>query len=422
MKILGVHPASHDTSACLVEDGQVTYAAAEERISRTCHDGRFPEKVIGNALEYAGLQAGQIDAAAISWSPPLKSAMYTLIDAVRDATGPMSAARFGKSAFSRVWSQGGARALERIFGIKKIYFCDHHLAHAISAFSYSGFKEAAVVVIDGRGAFEASSIWLGRDGQLTPIEIIRWPNSLGLFYAKFTTYLGFKALSDEWKVMGLAAFGQPGVDLSSFISHDEEPYKVHTTRLSATSLVDVSDIERVMGPKRQDHQPIEQRHKDIAYAVQKHCERAMLDTVHYAIRKTGLHSVCLAGGVAMNCKANGLVANDPEVERIFVQPASADDGTALGAALYPYLMTEGRLPTVPMQHPYFGDQYTAEEIEASLQKYKLGYERMNNRAETIAQLLADGNIIGHFNNRMEFGARALGNRSIIADPRKCRIK
>lgn len=423
MNILGIsYSGGHDSSACLVQNEELVFATAEERLSRICHDGVLPEQAIRESLSFAGSTIKDLDYAVFAWSKPLTTFAYSMKYFFQLGNPLTGFPRYFNNELQRLAGRGGAKKLNYFFGKTNVLFCDHHLAHAISAYAYSGMDEATVIVIDGRGAFEATSIWRGSKGRLTPVEIIQWPNSLGLFYAKFTKYLGFKPLSDEWKVMGLAAFGNPGVDLSQFISYENSPYLIEHRRIDACDIHDVSLMEKILGAARQDGDPIEQRHKDIAFAVQQETERAMLSTVHYAIKKTGIPNICLAGGVVMNCKANGSIVNDPMVEEIFIQPAASDDGAALGAALYPYQVNNQRFPSIPMTNPYLGASFSDDEILEALKKYKLSYEKMSNRAETIAQLLADSNIVGHFNNRMEFGARALGNRSILADPRSEKMK
>ena len=216
-------------------------------------------------------------------------------------------------------------------------FVDHHLAHAISAYAYSGFDEAAVVVMDGRGAWEATSIWHGRNGRLEHVLTIPFPNSIGYFYSQFTEFLGFQPNSDEWKVMGLAPYGKPGIDLSAFIDLETVPYRVDTRQVAAHGSVSLAKASRLLGARRVPESEIEQRHKDIAFAVQEACETAMLNVVKMAIEKTRCRDVCLAGGVALNSKANGKILASGLVGKLFVQPAASDDGVALGAALAPYL-------------------------------------------------------------------------------------
>jgi carbamoyltransferase len=322
--------------------------------------------------------------------------------------------------FMSMWHQeGGAKRFTQIFGATKarMRFVDHHLAHALSAYSFSGFNDAAVVVMDGRGAWEATSIWQGRDGRLEHVLTIPFPDSVGYFYSEFTEYLGFQRNSDEWKVMGLAPYGKPGVDLRAFIEAEAAPYKVNARKLVANGAAPFAEMVRLFGPRRVPESEIDEWHKDVAYAVQDACEVAMMSVVKMAVEKTKSRNVCLAGGVALNSKANGKIVASGLVDKFFVQPAASDDGVALGAALAPYLDGGGRLPMKAMRHAYLGPEFDDEAIENALWTYKLKYTRLSDVAAGAAELLSNGKILGWFQGRMEFGPRALGSRSILADPR-----
>jgi carbamoyltransferase len=286
----------------------------------------------------------------------------------------------------------------------------------LSAYPVSGFDEATVVVIDGRGAWEATSIWYGKGAQLKLIEMVRWPNSIGLFYAEFTAWLGFERFQDEWKVMGLAPYGGPGVDLGDFIRVSNGKYSVNSRLLLNGS--DLSSIEKGLGPARKPDQPLSDRHRDVAWAVQDACERAELAVIARAISLTGSPNLCLAGGVALNSKANGLILSKRLVDQIFIQPAATDDGVAIGAALA--APVAAGFGCGEMTKAYLGSQSKPQEIEAALRTYKLSYQRLDNPPETAADLLARGQLIGWYQGREEFGPRALGNRSILADPRDVR--
>lgn len=410
----------HDSSACIARDGELLFAVAEERISRIKHDPGFPHNAIRACLEFAKVTPSQLDFVCQAWPPPgrgLGTDLKCFLSGQYPATylNVLNAAR----TFARMAHQnGGFKLFTRHFGPAKaqMRFVDHHLAHAISAYSYSGFDKSAVVIMDGRGAWEASSIWYGHDGRLDHVLTIPWPNSLGLFYAQFTQYLGFVPNSDEWKVMGLAPYGIPGVNLGEFISLDQESYRVNAALLFDHSN-GISGIARRLGPERTPESEIDDRFKNIAFAVQDACEAAMLALVKLAIEETGCRNVSLAGGVALNSKANGKLQASGMVDDIFVQPAASDDGAALGAVFAPYLDAGGRLPMKPMRHAYLGAEFSDAEIEKALRTYKLRALRLDNIAGTTADLLADGKIIGWFQGRMEFGPRALGHRSILADPR-----
>jgi carbamoyltransferase len=410
----------HDSSACIVRDGELLYAVAEERISRIKHDAGFPHNAIRACLDFAKVRADQLDAVCVGWPAP----HHMLLSDLRCfGTGqfPINYANVLNATrmyASMAHQNGGFNRFTYHFGPTRaqMRFVDHHLAHAISAYSYSGFDYAAVVVMDGRGAWEASSIWHGHDGHLDHVLTIPWPNSLGLFYAQFTQYLGFVPNSDEWKVMGLAPYGSPGVKLDEFISLNRESYRVNAPLLFERNN-GTSAIARRLGPERTPESEIDNSFKNIAFAVQDSCEIAMLALVKLAIQKTNCRNVCLAGGVALNSKANGKIQASGMVDNIFVQPAASDDGVALGAVLAPYLDHGGRLPMKPLRHAYFGPEFSDAEIEKALRTFKLRATKLDNLAATAAEMLADGKILGWFQGRMEFGPRALGDRSILADPR-----
>ncbi len=260
-------------------------------------------------------------------------------------------------------------------------------------------------------------IWHGSGGRLEHILTIPFPDSIGFFYSGFTEFLGFVPNSDEWKVMGLAPYGKPGIDLSAFIDLQAAPYHVHAKDLFTNGTALFAHITSLLGPPRKAESEIDDRHKNIAYAVQDACEAAMMNVVRLAIEKTGCRNVCLAGGVALNSKANGRIAASGLVEEFFVQPAASDDGVALGAALAPYLDNNGKLSNKVMRHGYWGPSFEDESIEGALRIYKLRFAKLADPAGTAAELLAQGKILGWFQGRMEFGPRALGSRSILADAR-----
>lgn len=422
MITLGINYSQmHDSSACLVRDGELVFAVAEERISRTKHDARFPHKAIRACLDFAGLKAEQLDEVCFGWQVPGAAFRHDLkCYATRKMPATYLNGLNSTLYFLSMWHQeGGAKGFAQSFGETKalMRFVGHHLAHAISAYAYSGFEDAAVVVMDGRGAWEATSIWHGRDGRLEHVLTIPFPNSVGYFYSEFTEYLGFQRNSDEWKVMGLAPYGKPGVDLRVFIEPEAGPYKVHARKLVANGAGPFTEMVRRLGPSRVAESEIDERHKDVAYAVQDACEIAMMSVVKMALERTKSRNLCLAGGVALNSKANGKILAAGLVDKMFVQPAASDDGVALGAALAPYLDRGGRLPNKAMRHAYLGPEFDDEAVENALRTYKLKYTRSGDIAAGAAELLSQGKILGWFQGRMEFGPRALGSRSILADPR-----
>jgi carbamoyltransferase len=411
----------HDSSACIVKDDELTFAVAEERLSRIKHDAGFPRLAIRACLDFEKVSAQEVDFVCFGISHPLKGALHDLKCFVsgshsRSSIGVISTARQNAGMLHQ---RGGQKTFLAHFGPTKaqLRFVDHHLAHAISAYAYSGFDDAAIVVMDGRGAWEATSIWRGQNGRIEHVLTIPFPDSVGLFFSEFTGYLGFQPNSDEWKVMGLAPYGGPGVKLDAFIHPEAEPYRVDWKRLFGNGNGPFSGITPLLGPARTPESEIEDRHKNIAYAVQDACELAMMSVVRMAVEKTRCRNLCMAGGVALNSKANGKIAASGLVDKIFVQPAASDDGVALGAALAPYLDNGGRLPNRAMRHAYFGPAFDDSAIETALRTYKLRYSRVTDPAAVAAELLSRGKILGWFQGRMEFGPRALGSRSILADPR-----
>jgi carbamoyltransferase len=412
---------THDSSACIARDGEILYAVAEERLSRIKHDARFPALAIRACLDFAGIAPPEIHFICRSWPKPGAFARHDL-KCLLSGTMPVSSAgvlTLLRDYASGTLQQGGRKPFIRTFGETPadFRFIDHHLAHAISAYAYSGFNEAAVLVIDGRGAWEATSLWHGRDGRLEHRWTIPFPNSLGVFYAQFTHYLGFTPFSDEWKVMGLAPYGEAGIDLSDFIRIDDSSYTVETRLLLGNARSPAGNLIARFGPARVPESEIAQQHKNIAFAVQDACERAMLALARTAVAQTGTRNLCLAGGVALNSKANGKILSSGIIDEIFVQPAASDDGACLGAVLAPYLDGGGKLPVRKMRHASLGGECSNAEIEKTLATYKIRAKRVADPASAAACLLARGKIIGWVQGRMEFGPRALGNRSILADPR-----
>ena len=421
MITLGINYSQmHDSSACIIRDGELLFAVAEERLSRLKHDSRFPYLAIQACLDFAEISAAQLDEVCFGWQTA--GPVYRH-DLKLYATGrwPINYPNVLNSSrhFLSMWHQeSGATPFRRSFGATKarMRFVDHHLAHALSAYAFSGFDDSAVVVMDGRGAWEGTTLWHGHNGRLDPVLTIKYPDSNCLFYSEFTSFLGFVRNSDEWKVMGLAPYGQPGIDLSKFIDVSAAPPRVHYRELVANG-APFSKIIPFLGEPRVPESEITDLHKNIAFAVQDACEQAMMSVVRLALQKTGSRNLCLAGGVALNSKANGKIAASGLVEKFFVQPAASDDGVALGAALAPYLDSNGKLPGKPMRHGYWGPSFDDAAIKSALDTYKIKHTKLSDPAAAAAQLLSTGKILGWYQGRMEFGPRALGARSIIADPR-----
>jgi carbamoyltransferase len=422
MITLGINYSQlHDSSACIVRDGELLFAVAEERISRLKHDSRFPSNAIRACLDFTGIRADQLDEVCFGWPTPGYEYRHDL-KLFASGKRPISYLDVLNSTrhFLSMWHQKvGANPFQQQFGPvrARMRFVQHHVAHALSTYAYSGFDNATVIIMDGHGATEATSVWNGHGGRLDHVLTIQYPDSLGLFYGEFTEFLGFHRNSDEWKVMGLAPFGRAGIDLRPFIDPEAGPYRVDTKRVIGNGSEPFSGMIPLLGPPRAAESDIDDRHKNIAFAVQDMCETAMMSVVRMAIAKTGCRNVCLAGGVALNSKANGKILASGMVDKFFVQPAASDDGVALGAALVPYLDNNGKAPISEMRHAYWGPSFGDKAVENALRTYKLRYSRLPDPAATAAELLSNGKILGWFQGRMEFGPRALGNRSILADPR-----
>ncbi|MEK6542456.1 MAG: carbamoyltransferase C-terminal domain-containing protein [Pseudomonadota bacterium] len=410
----------HDSSAAIAREGIVEFAIAEERLSKKKHDGGFPILGLKAALSHTGAKMADVDQLILGWQTGGQMMRHDLADTLTRRT-PFPLSGLPGNYLRRIVRNRvdlAERQLDRYFGTKhpKLRRIDHHYAHALSAYVPSGMDEATVVVLDGRGAWEASSIWHGKGNKLEHVETVNWPNSLGLFYATFTGYLGFEKYQDEWKIMGLAPYGKPGVDLSPFISFGDGGYKVRADLLLTQSNGrEYAGVERYLGPARDPNAELNQQDMDLAWAIQDMCERAECEFVEQAIKRTGCRNLCIAGGVGLNSKANGLFLQKGILDQIFVQPAAGDDGIALGAALAPSF--EAGIRDTRMMSPYLGPSFTRDQVRADLLKFKLPFEEVDDIAQATAQLLAEGALVGWFQGREEFGPRALGCRSIIADPR-----
>jgi carbamoyltransferase len=420
MNILGVSYSLHESAACLLQDGKLVFACAEERLSRAKQDEHFPVKAIQAALDFAGLKPFDIDHVALGWSAPGATSWHNL-KMILNGDWPRSKMRLERTLLGwlKEWRhQGGRVDYERAFGkMRNCHFINHHLAHALSAFALSGFKESSVLVIDGRGACEATTLWQAKDGQIKLKEQYDYPNSIGVFYAGITRMLGFQPLSDEWKVMGLASYGKPKFDLSPLMQVTEEGYRVNGRRFFGNTDFDVSGLESVTGPQRDEDAELTQRDMDLAQSAQLACENAMLALLRRITKLTGSRNLCLAGGVALNCKANGELIRSGLIDDIYVQPAAGDDGVCIGAAYAVYQRLGQKIPQHVIGHSYLGTEHSNEEIEKVLKVYNLNYKRVADAPKTTARLLASDKLVGWFQGRMEFGPRALGARSILSDAR-----
>ena len=408
-------------------DGRVVFAAAEERFTRIKKDKSFPRHAIQAALDHAGLRFADLDRIAFGWNRPGLGPAHTIRQSL-----------MGRLPRSRGWTQvqmyhlaselrhrGGVADLVERFGAlpeDRIQFVDHHDAHAWSAYALSGFDEALVLVVDGWGAWQSTTMYRAQDQRLRPIRVFAYPNSIGVFYESFTDLLGFERNNDEWKVMGLAAYGRPTYDLGALLHATPTGYLADGRRLSGRGYGDLSFLVELFGPRRDPEVHISEEDKNLAASVQLATEEALFALVREGVRLTGCRNLCLAGGVAMNSKANGRLLASGLIDDIFVQPAATDDGSAVGAALAAHRHLGLDVPRYQLEDVYLGPDVTGSSIRQAVDAYKLHAVQPGDVAGVTAGLLASGHIVGWFQGRMEFGPRALGSRSILADPRDPAMK
>ena len=429
MNILGISCFYHDSAACLIRDGHVVAAASEERFTRKKHDEGFPHQAIQYCLQAGGIQARDLDYVGFYDKPILK---FERLISTYLSTFPRGLTSYSKAMpvwlKEKLWIPSLIRKELDYKG--KILFTEHHMSHAASAFLVSPFKEAAILTVDGVGEWATASYGVGRDRQIDLFKEIRFPHSLGLLYSAFTYYLGFKVNSAEYKVMGLAPYGEPKyVDqVKQLIDIKEDgSFEMDMSYFSyhyGLRMVNGNFSKLFGGPPREAESKLEQRHKDIAASVQRVTEEVMLKMAGYLHRETGMENLCLAGGVALNCVANGRVLREGPFKDLFIQPAAGDAGGALGVAAYIYhsVLDNPRVET--MEHAYLGPEYSEREIEALLKQHAAPAKRLerDDLVREVAALIDGQTVIGWFQGRMEFGPRALGSRSILADARNPKNK
>jgi carbamoyltransferase len=435
--ILGLSAFYHDSAAALIVDGRIVAAAQEERFSRKKHDAGFPSAAVAYCLAEAGLELTQLDFVAFYEKPILK--FDRLIETYL-AFAPDGFKSF-RSAIP-VWVKEKLfqeRELKRGLGgqfNRRIVYAMHHNSHAASAFFPSPFEEAAIVTMDGVGEWATATYGTGRGNHLQITHEQKFPHSLGLLYSAFTYYCGFKVNSGEYKLMGLAPYGQPRyVDriVGTMVEVEEDgsvwmdmSYFNYCQGLTMTS----EKFHRVFGgPPRLPESPITEREMDIAASIQKITEDVMLNAARHVHAQTGLPNLCLAGGVALNCVANGRIQREGPFEKIWVQPASGDAGGALGAALYVWhqLLDEPRRPQADdsMSGSLLGPAANAGDLKSFLAAKDARYTEYPDDAslcDAVAELMAREQVVGWFQGRMEFGPRALGARSIIGDARSASLQ
>jgi len=442
MRILGISAFYHDSAAALIEDGEPVAAAQEERFSRKKHDAGFPRNAIAYCLREGGITLDDLDHVVFYDKPFLK--FERLLETYL-AFAPRGFRSFRMAIplwiREKLFQKSLLRKELREFGSKfdsetRLLFAEHHQSHAASAFFPSPFDEAAVLTIDGVGEWATTSIAVGRGSSLEMLKEIHFPHSLGLLYSAFTYYTGFKVNSGEYKLMGLAPYGEPRfsqrildhlIDLKSDGSFRLDlSYFDYCTGLTMTNGKFAALFD---GPVRQADQPLTQQHMDVAASIQAVVDEAMLRLTRSLAAETGMKNLCLAGGVALNCVANGKILRDGKFERIWIQPAAGDAGGALGSALAAYYLHRGQPRKKPgcgdsMKGSYLGPSFSQREIEDRLTAAGACFLTMEREVllDACTDALVDGKALGWFQGRMEFGPRALGARSILGDARSPKMQ
>jgi carbamoyltransferase len=439
MYILGISAYYHDSAACLVRDGEIIAAAQEERFTRKKNDHRFPLSAVQYCLRHAGISHRDLDHVVFYDKPLLK--FERLLETYLDYA-PSGIRSFVQAMplwlREKLWTRDHIAEMCEYGG--DVLFTEHHESHAASAFFPSPFERAAILTIDGVGEWATSSLGYGRENTVHLLAEQHFPNSLGLLYSAFTYYTGFKVNSGEYKVMGLAPYGEPRyvqTILDELVDLREDGslrmnmrYFNYCQGLTMTN----SAFDKLMGgPPRQAESRLGQREMDLARSVQEVTELAMLRMTRHAHKETGEENLCLAGGVALNCVANGRILREGPFKKLWIQPAAGDAGGAVGAALsvwYQYLGNPRTRESVcrgrsdGMQAAFLGPEFSNEEVCSFLGRSGAKYKLLDHDelVETTARLLAEEKVIGWFQGRMEFGPRALGSRSILGDPRSTRMQ
>jgi carbamoyltransferase len=455
MHVLGISCYFHDAAAALLSDGALVAAAEEERFTRKKHDFDFPQHAIDFCLETAGLQGSDLDAVVFFEKPLLKfeRLLMTSMQAY-----PRSHKVFREAMITwmgdKLWIKGLIQKRLKVPSTR-ILFSEHHLSHAASAFLCSPFQEAAILTIDGVGEWTTASLGVARGTEIKLLKEIRFPHSLGLLYSAFTAFLGFEVNEGEYKVMGMAPFGTPryvdkvmklirlhddggfelNMDYFSFYYSTDKTYNGKFVQLFGTPrdpkmhfFTPSTGYPTYFGPKPGNYDELgrlNQHYADIAASIQVVTEEIMVRMAQEAYRLTGLENLCMAGGVALNSVGNGRILRKTPFERIYIQPAAGDGGGALGAALYGYHTVLGQPRKLVLEHAYWGEQHHASQVEAFLQESNIPYERFDDDEkliERVVDALQSGKVIGWSQGRFEWGPRALGNRSILADARRADMK
>ena len=439
--ILGISAFYHDSAACILENGGIVAAAQEERFTRKKHDSSYPTNAVNFVLNYANLKLSEVDKIVFFEKPFLK---FERLLETYVAFAPRGYVSFAKAM--PIWIKEKLFQKNMLFNKlkehdenyksdKNLFFSDHHLSHAASAFFPSPFEEAVVLTADGVGEWATTTVAVGKNNHLEVKKEIHFPHSLGLLYSAFTYYAGFKVNSGEYKLMGLAPYGNPIYEnkVRQLIDLKEDgTFRLDQTYFNyATGLTMTNEkFNKLFGQKPRDskNEKITQFHMDIAASIQKVTEDIMISLAKSVRKEYGIKNLCLAGGVALNCVANGKILKEKIFDNIWIQPAAGDAGGSLGAALALWHIEQGNKRSVnskdDMKGSYLGTEFTQEEIEKELKSTGANFETLKyeDLINKTADYLSDEKAIGWFQGRMEFGPRALGGRSILGDPRSDKMQ
>lgn len=435
MNILGISAYYHDSAACLVRDGRIVAAAQEERFTRKKHDERFPRHAIDYCLEEGGIRSQELDYAVFYEKPFLKfdRILHTFL-----ACAPLGIRPFLKAVplwvKDKIWMKVEIQKELNFPG--KVLFTEHHESHAASAFFPSPFEEAAFLTVDGVGEWATTSYGMGRGNGIELMSELRFPHSLGLLYSAFTYYTGFKVNSGEYKMMGLAPYGEPrfkDLILSELIDLKEDgSFRLNMAYFNYVAGLTMTHerFHRLFGgPPRKPESKLTQRDMDLARSMQDVTEEVLYRMARHVRKATGMRQLCLAGGVALNCVANGRILRERIFDRIWIQPAAGDAGGALGAALLVWHQYLGNKRKPDDQRDFqqgslLGPAFAGDQIREFLTSRNVPFKELpeEDLLERVVQLLAKGKVIGWFQGRMEFGPRALGARSILGDARSAEMQ
>ncbi len=456
MYILGISCFYHDSAAALIKDGKLIAAAEEERFSRIKHDSDFPSKAIRFCLEYAGISEKELDY-AVFYEKPFHKFERILMSSMQMFPRSWKVFREAMMAWlgEKLWVKS---IIKDKVGIEadRILFGEHHLSHAASAFYPSPFEEAAFLTVDGVGEWATTTMGIGRNTEIKIQKEIKFPHSLGLLYSAFTAFLGFRVNNGEYKVMGMAPYGEPkyidkiynnlikladdgsfriNMDYFSYHYSDEKTFNSRFVNLfgkprerESSFFTSGTRYPSYFGDKPANFQELcreNEHYADIAASIQKVTEEILLKLINSLHKETGLKKLCLAGGVALNSVANGRIMRETPFEEIFIQPAAGDGGGALGAALHVYHGLMGNPRNFVLEHAFWGKAYSENEIKTFLDDNNIPYEYYKEEKDLLTRItddLVNGRVIGLFQGRFEWGPRALGNRSILADPRSEKMK